>query len=253
MMEKGDVRLLKELDRLTDIAPESVSAAPISAPSETASSSSHNEATDDSLLNVIYSITADESNVEAMKNRFTSMNASSKSWDDDVNKMNLALAKEGFDSSIVELYSPKRVTGMADMMNLMPGMALDLSTNDTDGKPWDFNDPVKRSKAEDMVRDKRALLLIGSPMCSAFSSLQNINYASMTKEDVEAKHILSFVRNCIKCNMTITCIFFMSIHIMRPVGRSNVYRIAKSFRELPLLKVTCTRLVCSSLTSKVQH
>ena len=48
------------------------------------------------------------------------------------------MAKEGFGNSIVELYSPKRVTGMADMMNLMPGIALDLSTNDTDGKPWDF-------------------------------------------------------------------------------------------------------------------
>ena len=36
LMEKGDVRLLKELDRLTDIIPESVSAAPVSAPSEAA-------------------------------------------------------------------------------------------------------------------------------------------------------------------------------------------------------------------------
>ena len=42
----------------------------------------------------------------------------------------------------------------------MPGIALDLTGNDVDGKPWDSNDPEKRDKARDMVTQKKALLLI---------------------------------------------------------------------------------------------
>ena len=65
-------------------------------------------------------------------------------------------------------------------------MALDLSQCDPeDGQPWDFNDPAKMEKARKLVNEKRAILLIGSPMCSAFSKLQDINFARMTKEEVD--------------------------------------------------------------------
>ena len=62
-----------------------------------------------------------------------------------------------------KVYSPKRVTGMGELMGLIPGMALDLTTDDVDGQPWDFNDPQKRTRAM-VVRDKKALLIVGSPM-----------------------------------------------------------------------------------------
>ena len=42
-----------------------------------------------------------------------------------------------------------------------------------------FNDKRKRDKAMDMVLGKRALLLVGSPMCKAFSRLQNWNFKRM--------------------------------------------------------------------------
>ena len=99
--------------------------------------------------------------------------------------MNAALAKEGIQASDTEVYSPKRVTGMAELMGLIPGMALDLPTNDCDGKPWDFNVTEKRERAMEMIRSKRALLLIGSPMCSAFSQLQGINFSKMSAENVK--------------------------------------------------------------------
>ena len=136
--------------------------------------------------NVIYSISADmnlkekaelwESGYKVMKKR---------RWNDDVNKMNEALSKEGLTSSIIEVYSPKRVNGIGELMGLAPGMSLDLTENDVDGLPWDFNNPAKRAKAEQLVRSKKALLLIGSPMCSAFSQIQGINFCRMSPTEIE--------------------------------------------------------------------
>ena len=72
---------------------------------------------------------------------------------------------------------------MASRLGIMPGLSLDLSGNDPDdGRPWDFNDKRKRDKAMDMVLGKRALLLVGSPMCKAFSRLQNWNFKRMDPE-----------------------------------------------------------------------
>jgi len=62
-------------------------------------------------------------------------------------------------------------------------MSFHLTTCDPDdSKPWDFNDHAKQVKAERLVRQKKSLLLIGSPMCTAFSQLQNLNFAKMTEE-----------------------------------------------------------------------
>ena len=109
-----------------------------------------------------------------------------KTWETDVKRMNTALAKEGIEHSIIEAYSPKRVTGMAELMGLVPGMALDFTTDDHDGKPWDFNIEEKRERAMSLVKSKKALLIIGSPMCSAFSQLQNLNFCKMSKDDIKA-------------------------------------------------------------------
>ena len=87
---------------------------------------------------------------------------------------------------ITEVYSPPRVTAMAKRMSMIPGFALDLTQLDPDdNKPWDFNDPEKAAKAKQLIKDKKALLVIGSPMCSAFSQLQSINFSKMTKEEVD--------------------------------------------------------------------
>ena len=45
--------------------------------------------------------------------------------------MNDKPAEKGFNHSIIEVYSPKRVTAMAEAMGLMPGMSVDLIGNDT--------------------------------------------------------------------------------------------------------------------------
>ena len=135
--------------------------------------------------NVVYSITADNTCTNAVSDKLQNNIHQDKRWNDDMQVMNDKLKEKGFDHSIIEVYSPRRVTAMAEAMGLMPGMSLDLTGNDTDGKPWDFNNAEKRDRARHLVGSKQALLVIGSPMCSAFSSLQNINFARMTPEEVE--------------------------------------------------------------------
>ncbi len=49
-------------------------------------------------------------------------------------------------------------------------MSLDLTGCDEQGKPWDFNLKEQRDKAEKILDEQRPLLLIGTPMCTAFST-----------------------------------------------------------------------------------
>ena len=58
----------------------------------------------------------------------------------------------------------------------MPGAALDL-TYDDEGNTWDFSIASQRRKAEGLLEQQRPMLLIGSPMCTPFSNIQNFNKA----------------------------------------------------------------------------
>ena len=50
--------------------------------------------------------------------------------------------------SIVELFSPPRVTGYGGGKQLSNGVALDLTTTDAEGRPWNFCDPDCRDRAD---------------------------------------------------------------------------------------------------------
>ena len=79
---------------------------------------------------------------------------------------------------VSEVYSPPRVTAATTFLPellLIPGFALDLTTKDSDGRPWDFDEKEMRDRALARVRDDRPMLLVGSPMCTAFSTWQRIN------------------------------------------------------------------------------
>ena len=82
---------------------------------------------------------------------------------------------------VSEMYSPPIVTAEIKRMkhkHLLPGFALDLTVVDPeDSEPWDFSLPHKRDKARAMRRRQRPYMLIGSPECTQFSTLQAINVA----------------------------------------------------------------------------
>ncbi len=100
--------------------------------------------------------------------------------------MNTALHNLDICEHVSEAHSPPRVTGLCEGLGLFPGAAFDLSVVDLDdGKPWDFNDPQKRRKALLRMFKTRSLLLIGSPMRSAFSKLHKLNWGRMTPKRFE--------------------------------------------------------------------
>ena len=86
-----------------------------------------------------------------------------------------------------EVYSPPRITleiMRGRFRNLTPGLALDLTVNDPDdGMPWDFSLKSKRTNARELLRHSRPVLLIGSPMRTAFSTWQRFNDAKMRKPE----------------------------------------------------------------------
>ena len=58
----------------------------------------------------------------------------------------------------------------------MPGWSLDLTLNDPEtGRPWDFSLHQVREKVRKMIRDTKPFLVICSPPCTMFSSLQNLS------------------------------------------------------------------------------
>ena len=79
---------------------------------------------------------------------------------------------------VSEIYSPPRVTAAVKLLpelKLIPGFALDLTVADSDGRLWDFDDVVMRDRARKKLLDEKPMLLVGSPMCTAFSTWQRIN------------------------------------------------------------------------------
>ena len=104
---------------------------------------------------------------------------------------------------VSEVYSPPRITleiKKGKYRNLASGIALDLTVNDPDdGRPWDFSLKSKRDKAREMLQQSKPLLLIGSPMCTAFSTWQHLNWtrskrpADMEKAYVQACVHMEFV------------------------------------------------------------
>ena len=64
---------------------------------------------------------------------------------------------------------------MAHKFGLNAGFAYDLLTYDETGEPWDFDKKCQREKCMRHVMEKKPQFLIGSPMCTAFSNIQNLN------------------------------------------------------------------------------
>ena len=92
---------------------------------------------------------------------------------------------------VMEMYSPPRVTAMGRKMGLEVGEAMDLTTG------WDFTLERHRAAAWEYIRRVKPRLVIGSPMCRMFSSLQNLTKNKRRPEweerFVEAKAHLKFM------------------------------------------------------------
>ena len=59
---------------------------------------------------------------------------------------------------VSEIYSPPRVTAASKLLpelKLIPGFALDLTTADVDGLPWDFDSKVMRDRAMKKLKEEK--------------------------------------------------------------------------------------------------
>ena len=81
----------------------------------------------------------------------------------------------GCKSDFSEVYSPPRIVTVAEAGGLRGGFSLDLTAKGPDGQILDFTKWSCRRRALELIRHQRPYLLIGSPPCTAFSNLQNLN------------------------------------------------------------------------------
>ena len=77
---------------------------------------------------------------------------------------------------VSEIYSPPRVVPVAEKMGLKGGDSMDILNG------WDFNLRAHRRAAYKLIQKTRPLVLIGSPMCTMFSTLRNMNVAKGSEE-----------------------------------------------------------------------
>ena len=82
--------------------------------------------------------------------------------------MNLSAMGEGM-VHVSELFGLGRFTSRASAFDLMPGMAMDLRTG------FDFNLEQDRVRARAIIEEEKPWLIVGSPMCAAFSPLVALN------------------------------------------------------------------------------
>ncbi len=96
-------------------------------------------------------------------------------------------------ADVVELYSQPRIAQEATAKlysgtKLTPGWSLDLTRLDPKtGKAWDLSDEKVQSRVKRMVAEGKPLFVIGSPPCTSFSSIQNMNNKKRDAKVVEAE------------------------------------------------------------------
>ena len=76
---------------------------------------------------------------------------------------------------------------VARQLGYSEGFALDLMTNDEEGRPWNLADKECQERALKLQEETKPWMLIASPPCTMFSTLQNISIAKRDANEVEVK------------------------------------------------------------------
>ena len=114
-------------------------------------------------------------------------------------------SKRGTD--VAEVFSPPRMTKMAQKLDMEAGLAVDLTTCDAKGVAWDLSKPAIQQKTLELVEKVKLTMLGMIPPCAMFSTMQNANIGKM-KEDVMVRakesmaHFTFCVLLCIKQSET---------------------------------------------------
>ena len=86
---------------------------------------------------------------------------------------------------ISEVFSPPRVVMQGMKIGLRAGSSMDLLTG------WNFELKVDRDRALRQIEEEERMLVIGSPPCTYFSELQELNkHNQRHNEDLRIKEIV---------------------------------------------------------------
>ena len=92
---------------------------------------------------------------------------------------------------VSEFYSPPRVAAAAKLLpqlGVLPGFSLDLTTVNAKGESWDFSIAARREEARQLVEKEKPMLIVGSVMCKAFSTLQNLSKGRRDPQEFQAAY-----------------------------------------------------------------
>lgn len=98
---------------------------------------------------------------------------------------------------VTEIYSPARVNTLAAKMGPIPGHSLDITNG------WDFTKEEHRRKAWHLIKPTEPNMVIGSPPCTLFSMLQELNLHLHRGDGLDGLRpysMLTFVCECISCS-----------------------------------------------------
>lgn len=150
------------------------------------------------------------------------------------------------DMDVSEVYSAPRATEAARKMGLMPGWPLDICTVDEEGHAWDFTNAKMRNKVARKVIEDKPLFRIGSPPCTDWSNIMDLNWHRMSEEEVdrrkeEAKTRLE-VSNFTRSSRWVGAISSMSIRTVLRRGTMRRFATFAGARasELHVLTSACT-------------
>jgi hypothetical protein len=97
---------------------------------------------------------------------------------------------------VSEIYSTPRITKMIKMLpssEVLAGFALDLTTCDTDGRAWNFDEEEMRTRARKKFEDEEPMFLIGSPPCTQYSPLQALSASKRNPEELRREQVKAAV------------------------------------------------------------
>ena len=83
---------------------------------------------------------------------------------------------------------------VAEEKGLTGGSSIDLTTCDTDGRPWVLSLPDMRRRAYLRVRNEKPKVLIGSVMCRDVCSSMNMNWPRMSERERKDADVASTLR-----------------------------------------------------------
>ncbi len=105
---------------------------------------------------------------------------------------------------VSEVYSPPGVTACAKLLpslKVIPGFALDLTTTDSKGVAWDFDKLERRQEARRLIEKEKPMLLVGSPMCTAFCSWQVLNEYKRDPEQIRREWTKAMIHLQFVCEL----------------------------------------------------